>query len=44
MTTPSSVSTERNLFTHSDCSAIRKASAMFMGAGFGKKRHFIAAR
>src|SRR5258708_165170 len=31
ITTPSSVSTERNLFAHSDCSAIRMASATFMG-------------
>src|SRR5580692_7023316 len=30
ITTPSSVSTERSLFTHKDCSAIRMASAMFM--------------
>src|SRR5690242_8990632 len=35
ITTPSSVSTERSLFAHSERSAIRMASAMFMERALG---------
>jgi len=31
ITTPSKVSTERSLFAHSDCRAMRMASEMFIG-------------